>query len=112
MAATAVAANAQGTAHLSGTIKGLDGGNAIVMQYGEDYRESDTQQVKPDGTFSADINVRQPNVAYLIVDKYKVSRLLFLEQARGQVTVPQNRPGDRSLSRRNIQKYNLKCYKK
>ena len=96
MAATAVAANAQGTAHLSGTIKGLDGGNAIVMQYGEDYRESDTQQVKPDGTFSADINVRQPNVAYLIVDKYKVSRLLFLEdeqargqQARGQVTVPQ-----------------------
>lgn len=49
------------------------------MQYGEDYRESDTQQVKPDGTFSADINVRQPNVAYLIVDKYKVSRLLFLE---------------------------------
>ena len=26
--------------------------------------------------------------------------------------LPINRPGDRSLSRRNIQQYNLKCYKK
>ncbi|MCI6828702.1 MAG: DUF4369 domain-containing protein [Prevotella sp.] len=79
LALTTMAANAQETAHLSGNVKGLDGGNMIVMRYVNDTRLTDTLQVKADGTFTADIYVGQPLVAFLMADKQKVSKRLFLE---------------------------------
>lgn len=79
LALTTMAANAQETAHLSGTIKGLDGGDMIVMRYVNDTRLTDTLKVKADGTFSAEINVGQPLVAYIMADKQEVFKKLFLE---------------------------------
>ena len=51
----------------------------IVMRYVNDTRLTDTLQVKADGTFTADIYVGQPLVAFLMADKQKVSKRLFLE---------------------------------
>ena len=94
LAVASVTANAQGKAHLSGTINGLNGGYAFVVQSGDDYHVTDTLKVNDDGTFNADINLRQPIVAYLHFEKQKLSKKIFLEdgmKATVNATVVKNK---------------------
>ena len=94
LAVASVTANAQGKAHLSGTINGLNGGYAFVVQSGDDYHVTDTLKVNDDGTFNADINLRQPIVAYLLFEKQKLSKNIFLEdgmKATVNATVVKNK---------------------
>lgn len=77
--AIATAAAAQGKAHLEGKITGQGDNYVFLMQFSDDFQQTDTIRFAADGTYSADIEVPHPGKAYIIVDDIKLNKMLFLE---------------------------------
>ena len=90
-------ASAQGKAHLSGTIKGMDGNAVMVMQIIGNYRHTDTLHIGRDGRYDISVDVKRPNSAYIFFDEVKLSDNIFLEggmEATYDATVTHNK-GDK-----------------
>lgn len=80
VSAMVLAALADGTFHLSGSIKGVPSGDVLV--YNENSRAYDTLHLAKDGTFSQDIKVDKPSQAFLFIADLKLTKSLFLEAGK------------------------------
>lgn len=87
-------ASAQGKAHLSGTITGAGDNDVILIQFVDEGRQSDTLRIGKEGRYDQQVEVKQPNVAYLFVDNLKLTDLIFVEDgmnATYDVTISRNK---------------------
>ena len=88
---------AAATAHLTGKITNYSGGNVLLIQMGDSVQQTDTMQIAKDGTFSKDVKVLGPNVAYFGLEDKKAFCQVFLEDGiRFQVNVTENKGGKKN----------------
>lgn len=67
------------TAHLTGKITNFSGGNVLLIQTTDTDMQTDTLMIGKDGSFSKDIRVLEPTVAYFGLEDKKAFCQVFLE---------------------------------